>query len=420
MMLKRTLVGCAVGAMLCMPSGCAVEATSSGELAEDTTAVIEPIIGGTETTAYPEAALLSMRSAAGASYACSAVLIAPSVVLTAGHCVDGMVSWSVSVSGAHGSAASATRGETFDWHENGAATVNPSHHDIGLVYLDRPIQIPAFPVLATAAVSDKTQVVDLGRIDNAMLTNSFYKAPVTVSDAAPIGYPFDYYGVDVIEHGDSGGPVFLPSTHTIVAVNSGAGTGVEVLARVDLLSAWIAQRIATMGPAPEAGAGAVDGGADDAQRPPEAGPIADANVRSDAPGAETSVPTPAPGDSGTRPEAKGACVSEKEPNDVVASANSVSDSECASLGTAADADWYVLVAAPGTTRIQLVATADASLAVGYLTPQRTCSIVIPAAAGAVAATITVGAQAAPTSVCASVTSRGHKIQTYKLAVLRRP
>lgn len=48
-----------------------------------------PIIGGTTASAYPEAVLLDMYKA-GASYPsmiCSASVIAPRVVLTAGHCV---------------------------------------------------------------------------------------------------------------------------------------------------------------------------------------------------------------------------------------------------------------------------------------------------------------------------------------------
>jgi hypothetical protein len=61
------------------------------------------------------------------------------------------------------------------------------------------------------------------------------------------GYPYDYEATEVIESGDSGGPDMKAGTHTIVAVNSGAGSGTEVLARVDLLYSWIQQQIANHG-----------------------------------------------------------------------------------------------------------------------------------------------------------------------------
>ena len=67
-------------------AGCEVE--SEAPKAEDIGAVIEPIIGGVPATEYPEAAILNMRTAAGANYACTASIIAPKVVLTAGHCVN--------------------------------------------------------------------------------------------------------------------------------------------------------------------------------------------------------------------------------------------------------------------------------------------------------------------------------------------
>jgi hypothetical protein len=59
--------------------------------------------------------------------------------------------------------------------------------------------------------------------------------PVTLTDAS--GYPYAYASQEIIESGDSGGPVVLPGAapHTIVAVNSGAGNG-QIMARTDAVN----------------------------------------------------------------------------------------------------------------------------------------------------------------------------------------
>jgi len=209
------------------------------------TSVPSPATDGTPRTAtYPEATLIDVQASTGASYACSAVLVAPRVVLTAGHCVDGMVLWDAYVGGVH---ATSSRGETYDWSESGATMVNPGHHDVGLVYLDQPVFVPVYPTISAAAVPDGTVVDDVGRVGGGRQPHAFFGAPVTVSTGAAVGYPYDYYGSAVIQHGDSGGPVFLPSTHTLVAINSGANAAMEVLARVDLVATWIAERVAASG-----------------------------------------------------------------------------------------------------------------------------------------------------------------------------
>jgi hypothetical protein len=207
------------------------------------------------------------------------VLVAPRVVLTAGHCVDGMLFWDAYVAGVH---ATASRGETYDWSENGATTVNPGHHDVGLLYLDQPVVLPVYPTVSVSPVPDGTVVDDVGRIGEGTATHAFFEAPVTISAGAAVGYPFDYYGSAVIQHGDSGGPVFLPSTHTLVAINSGANSAMEVLARVDLVASWIAERVAAAG---GAGAAAADAGPDTTATP-------DASVTAgwESPGRSTAPP----------------------------------------------------------------------------------------------------------------------------------
>ena len=89
-------------------------------------------------------------------------------------------------------------------------------------------------------------MVNVGRINDGQLSSTaLYKSkPLPVTSASSLGYLFDYKANEVIEHGDSGGPVFVPGTHKLVAVNSGGGNGTEILARVDLVHNWVVKKIA--------------------------------------------------------------------------------------------------------------------------------------------------------------------------------
>src|SRR5262249_51571659 len=67
----------------------------------------EPIIGGTAATSYPESADVQLFQNGQLFAFCSGALIAPKVVLTAGHCVVGITSWQVSLPFASGQTATA-------------------------------------------------------------------------------------------------------------------------------------------------------------------------------------------------------------------------------------------------------------------------------------------------------------------------
>ena len=199
-----------------------------------------PIVGGTPAIHYPEAVLVDLLQNGQVVAACSGTLIAPNVVLTAGHCVHGFDGWQVIAPYASGQTAQSSKGQTHDWTDD-SGVVNPSMHDLGLVFLSSPITIASYPLLATAPLVDGSQVINIGRIDNGQFstTDLYQSKPISVTNAASEGFPYDYIANDVIEPGDSGGPDMAVGTHTIVAVNSGAGGGTEVLARVDLLVPWI-------------------------------------------------------------------------------------------------------------------------------------------------------------------------------------
>ncbi len=224
-------------------AACAGSSSTGGRQSDD-------IVGGTSAASYPEAVLVDLLKGGEPYAACSGSLIAPNVVLTAGHCVHGISSWVVTAPAASGQRAKGIRGETYDWNASGEE-VDPNEHDLGLVFLDAPITLSSYPKLATAPLASNRTVYNIGRIQDGQLSDTelFVSKSIKVKSAASAGFPYDYLATDAIEAGDSGGPDVEPGSapHTIVAVNSGAGGGTEVLARVDLVRDWILGRVAAAG-----------------------------------------------------------------------------------------------------------------------------------------------------------------------------
>ena len=212
----------------------------------------QAIVGGTPAVDYPEAVYLT----ADGYFPCSGVLLTPTVVLSAGHCRGRNSTYEVVAPNANGqSAHGSSRWSPF----NGNPAASP---DVLLVFLDTPIHIAAYPTLGAMQAAGGTQVVVIGRTLNGSIgMNDYESAAVTIQGpATALGFPYNYEASpDISETGDSGGPIMLAGTHTIVAIvdtdtteqNIAEPSPIDLFARIDLEHDAIQSAIAS-GP-PDAG-----------------------------------------------------------------------------------------------------------------------------------------------------------------------
>lgn len=255
-----------VSSLCCFTMSCAPPGSDeSSEGADDND---QAIIGGKPALSYPEAALVNMLYGNQVASICSGAVIAPRVVLTAGHCVvGGFTGWEVTAPFANGQKASSQKGITYDYKDT-SGYVNPNQHDVGLVILKTPITLDAYPKVSSTPIQTGGLLQNIGRIqDGAASWSQLFIGPqISANPGANYGYPFAYVTTMKIQPGDSGGLVVGAGSHTIYAVNSGAGGGTQILARVDQVYSWIDQQVQANGgwgtspPSPDPGPGGEPGG----------------------------------------------------------------------------------------------------------------------------------------------------------------
>jgi uncharacterized protein (TIGR03382 family) len=247
-----------------------------------------PVVGGSTvaTGAYPDVALVVAPMAL-----CSGTLIAPDVVLTAGHCIDThpteVLLGSVDYTKAGGEAIAVK-----------SATAYPSwqtEFDVGVLVLDHPSSAKPRPIASACTAKDLepgngVTVVGFGLTDAAGTgdNSQLHQAKLAVVDPActtdpacnakiaPNGeFVAGGDGIDAC-FGDSGGPIYLDDA-LIGVVSRGLGTSAEpcggggIYVRADRVASWIESTTHRKVTHSTCDAKADDAGSDNSQASPETG-----------------------------------------------------------------------------------------------------------------------------------------------------
>src|SRR5262249_13405454 len=138
----------------------------------------------TTTTATVQ---LDLYNASGVrTGSCAGTMIAPTTVLTSGHCVVGKTWWKV-MSPSTGQVAHGVTAYSYDWKDFQSSMSDPKHHDLAVIKLDAAINLPTYPGIADQPMADGTAAMRMRA--NA---NAFEAVAVRTYDGAAKGFPYYY------------------------------------------------------------------------------------------------------------------------------------------------------------------------------------------------------------------------------------
>jgi hypothetical protein len=226
--LKCGLVGClTIAAAAC--------AGSTEEGAASETAISEGMQDGAATE-FPEA--VQVLSSDNVEF-CTGVLVSPTRVLTAGHC---MVTGKFTIIAPY---APKTNGEVQS--APGHATAKDDRienyrdvdkEDVMAIRLDKPIQLASYPELRDVGELEGKPTlppaIAVGRIRTARTAELMKSRPLTVQSASHRGYLNSVLTQIYSEGGDSGGPLFLieGKKHVLIGINRDPDGTIDIFSRI--------------------------------------------------------------------------------------------------------------------------------------------------------------------------------------------
>ena len=217
-------------------------ATSFGTLvacggsSDDKASSVDPAV--TARTVQAASVMVEIADANGLKVGqSSGTLIAPRLLLTAGHMISGQSKWVITT--ADGKKVTGSKGMTYDWRSYESDKAHPRHHDVGVIYLDSPIKLDAYPsVVSETSSMSATRIRGTGA--------SFLPVASTIAWNAqqPNSYVTDMPSAESL---DIGGALFTANGIVGVVEGKGLTTNKLYMARTDALATWINKKAGCAG-----------------------------------------------------------------------------------------------------------------------------------------------------------------------------
>lgn len=205
------------GLLVSLVAGCAVEPEADeADATED--AIVGAMQAGT-ATAFPEA--VQILHGNGVDY-CTGVLVSPTVVLGAAHCIWG-TAYTVKAPFAPGAPSrKVVRSKVI----SRGYSNDPASPDVGVLVLDKPISLPQYAILTSiGAEADRGasfKGVAVGRSTEQRTAPLVRSTVLSITSGKSAGYTTGLRTPYYSTGGDSGGPLFLVEggriTHKVVGV----------------------------------------------------------------------------------------------------------------------------------------------------------------------------------------------------------